>query len=391
MKNTKKIVSLLFFCYCAVSLLLFFFSYTQVDLNLTLSKVSLWQSIQKSFQFIGFYERPLATGWYIAVLIFFYLLYFMIVRLCQKHLIDQRVLWKIIIGVTLILVLSYPAFSYDMFNYMFTAKTVIVYHKNPYTVIPLQFTGLDNWIYFMRWVHLPSAYTPLWIALTLPSYLFGFGYFLLIMWNIKLLVAFSYLVTAWCIEKILLTVEKQQALVGLAIFALNPLVIIESLVSAHNDVVMMALALIAILLFTTKHSFSSWYSLSLSIALKLMTLFLIPAYFFRWNKLAALIGMSIGFILVVFQREVLPWYFLWIMPFVALLPSQTTVFILSSGVSLGLLLRYAPYLYYGHWNDPVPFLKSIVTMAPIVLSLAIILCIPKLRAHVFDYFRLKKS
>lgn len=382
---------MLFFCYSAAALLLFFFSYTQVDLNLTLSKVSLWQSIQKSFQYIGFYERPLATWWYIAILIFFYLLYFTIVRLCQKWVIERRALWKIIIGVTLVLVLSYPAFSYDMFNYMFTAKTVLVYHKNPYTVIPLQFMGLDNWIYFMRWVHLPSAYTPLWIALTLPAYLFGFGYFLLIMWNIKLLVAFSYLVTAWCIEKILLSVEKQHATVGLALFALNPLVIIESLVSAHNDMVMMALVLVAILFFTKKHMMVSWFTLSLSIALKLMTFFLIPAYFLRWNRIAALIGMSIGFILVLFQREVLPWYFLWIMPFVALLPSQTTVFILSSGVSLGLLLRYAPYLYYGHWNDPVPFMKSIVTVAPIVFSIVIILCTPKLRAHVFDYFRRSRS
>lgn len=383
MKNTKKIVDIPFFCYSAVALLLFFFSYTQVDLNLTLSKVSLWQSIQTSFQYIGFYKRPLATSWYIAVLIILYFLYFMIVRLCQKQVIERRMVWKIIIAVTLILVLSYPAFSYDLFNYMFTAKTVLVYHKNPYTVIPLQFTGLDNWIYFMRWVHLPSAYTPLWIALTLPAYLFGFGYFLLIMWNIKLLVAFSYLVTAWCIEKILLTVEKQQALVGLALFALNPLVVIESLVSAHNDMVMMALALIAILLSLRKHALLSWFTVSMSIAIKLMTIFLIPAYFLRWNRIAALIGMSSGFILVLFQREVLPWYFLWIMPFVALLPSQKTIFILSSGVSLGLLLRYAPYLYYGHWNDPVPFLKSIVTVAPIVLS---IVC-----WYIFHYFHRSKS
>lgn len=391
MNGSKKTYLILFVGYSAAALLLFFFSYTQVDLNLTLSKVSLWQSIQKSFQYIGFYERSLATGWYIAVLIFFYLFYFTIVRLCQRRVIDQRALWKIIVGVTLVLVLSYPAFSYDMFNYMFTAKTVLVYHKNPYTVIPLQFAGLDNWIYFMRWVHLPSAYTPLWIALTLPPYLFGFGYFLLIMWNIKLLVAFSYLVAAWCIEKILLTVEKQHATVGLAMFALNPLVIIESLVSAHNDMVMMAIATIAILFSIKKHTFLSWFTVSVSIALKLMTLFLIPAFFLRWNRIAALAGMSVGFILVLFQREVLPWYFLWIMPFVALLPSSTTVFILSSGVSMGLLLRYAPYLYYGHWNDPVPFMKSIVTVAPIVFSIAIILCTPKLRAHVFDYFCRSRS
>ena len=46
-----------------------------------------------------------------------------------------------------------------------------------YSVIPLDFTGFDPWIMFMRWTHLPSAYTPLWISLTIPLYLLSFGVF----------------------------------------------------------------------------------------------------------------------------------------------------------------------------------------------------------------------
>ena len=92
--------------------------------------------------------------------------------------------------IIIVLVLSYPAFSYDIFNYMFTAKTVLLYHKNPYEVIPMQFISIDPWVNVMRWIHLPSAYTPIWILLSLPAYFFGFGTFLLILWNFKIIAAF---------------------------------------------------------------------------------------------------------------------------------------------------------------------------------------------------------
>jgi len=39
----------------------------------------------------------------------------------------------------------------------------------------------------------------------------------------------------------------------------------------------------------------------------------------------------------------------------------------SIGLSLGLLLRYAPFLYYGYWNAPVPTIKFWATVIPAVL------------------------
>lgn len=353
---------LLLFLYCLASLSLFLYSYTQVDLNLTLSHVNLWQRIQRMFQYVGYFQRPASTAWYLATLGVFFLLYGIALVSIKTKIIDGRNLWKIVIALTAILVLSYPAFSYDMFNYMFTAKTVLIYHKNPYAVLPMQFAGIDSWINFMRWVHLPSAYTPLWIALTLPAYLFGFQLFLLILWNMKLLVAGFYLFSVWCIGAILKEVDKDNAVLGMGIFALNPLIIIESLVSAHNDIAMMAFALLAIYLSIKKKYWSSWFALALSIALKLMTIFLIPAALTKWRKGFALVGISLGLGLVLMRREFLPWYFVWVLPFVALLPTATVLLVTASGLSLGLLLQYAPYLYYGNWNAPVPFIKTVVTV-----------------------------
>jgi len=353
------------FLYGILGIFLFLYSYTQVDLGMTLTQASIWQSIQKWFQHVGYFNRPLSTGIYLVLLFFLFLFYSSIIRLIQRKQISSKRVWLIIIVIAITTVFSYPAFSYDFFNYLFTAKTVLIYHANPYQVIPLQFAGIDPWLSFMHWTHQPSAYTPLWILLTLVPYLFGFGYFLLLLWNLKLLLAGAYLATILGIGKLLEKEDKDYALLGVAIFALNPLVIIECLISSHNDIVMMALAVWAMVVYKQKKILFSWILLSLSAAMKLMTIFLIPAFFTKWKRLASFICIIIGFIAVLLQREVLSWYWVWIMPFIALLPRNKALWILSYSVSIGLLLRYAPFLYFGNWDNPVPIIKTWVTLIPV--------------------------
>ncbi len=360
--------------YVIVSFVLFLYSYTQVDLNLTLSTVNTWQYIQKAFQYIGYYERTFSTSIYVSVLGLLYALYVVTLRRIRTGTVSIHSFWRVVFCISIVLVLSYPAFSYDIFNYMFTAKTVLLYHKNPYEVIPMQFISIDPWVGVMRWIHLPSAYTPLWITLSLPAYFFGFGTFLLILWNFKIIAAGFYLLTVKGIYTALKAVDPDFALVGTAIFALNPLIIIESLVSGHNDIVMMAIAVWSMVIFIQKKQYLlSWCLLALSIGMKFMTVFLIPGFALRWRRSIALTGMIIGFVLVIMQREVLPWYFVWVMPFIALMPRRRNITLFAGAFSLGLLLRYAPFLYYGHWNTPVPMIKWWVTILPILVSCFIVL------------------
>lgn len=370
--KSSRVPALILISYCLISLALFLYSYTQVDLNLTLSRFSIWQTIQKSFQYVGYYMRGQSTGMYVGIIGFLYVLYIVTLHEIKKGVLGLHHIWEIIMCVSVLLVLSYPAFSYDMFNYIFTAKSVLLYHKNPYIVLPQQFASVDPWINFMRWIHLPSAYTPLWILFTFVPYLLGFGYLLLILWNIKILILLSYLATAIFLYKILYILDKKRSVLGLAIFALNPLVLIEGLVNAHNDMLMMALAMISFYLFLQKKRWWSYALLSVSVAVKLMTIFLFPVFMFGWNRRFALLAMSIGFCLVLLEREVLPWYLIWILPFVALLPELEHVTLIAGAFSLGLLLRYAPYLYFGHWNDPVPAIKSWVTLMPLAVAMCYI-------------------
>ena len=345
-------IILLHIGYIVVSVCLLLYSYTQVDLNLTLSRASVVQTIQKAFQYIGFYNRPISTGMYVAIISALFVLYRRSISLAQKGSLSLSKIWMIIWTIVLLVLFSYPAaFSYDFFNYMFTAKTVLVYHKNPYTVIPLQFAGIDPWTNFMRWTHLPSAYTPFWIFLTLIPYIAGFGYFVLVLFGIKALVAAFYLLACFALEKIVKRDAGHNAAVSMVLFALNPLVIIESLVSGHNDIVMMAIVLVAIWFLEQKNLIAAWWHLSLSIAAKFVTIVLIPVFFMRRNRLAMFVAMMIGLILVIFRRgEMLPWYWVWIMPFIALLPDYREMRVVATVFSFGLLMRYATFIYAGSYE-----------------------------------------
>lgn len=361
------------FLYIIVGTAFLGYSYTQVDLGLTLTQASIWRSIQTWFQHIGYFERPLSTILYLTIIAFLFLLYGYVLHLVRNKKLTTREVWTCIGALVLTTCIAYPAFSYDFFNYLFTAKTVLIYHKNPYIVTPLQFAGVDPWLSFMHWTHLASAYTPLWIIVTLIPYILGFGYFLPLIWNLKAVIALAYIGTALGIGKILETEDNERKLLGIAIFALNPLIIVECLISPHNDILMMAMVVWAMVLYRNKKKWLSWLLLSGSIAMKLMTIFLIPAFFTGFKRRFSLCLMSLGFIAVLFQREVLSWYWVWVVPFVALVPNMTVFVTISIGISLGLLLRYAPFLYYGHWNNPVPLIKNWVTWVPIGVSIVFVL------------------
>lgn len=337
--------------YITVFLALFLFSYTQVDLNLTLSRVGVAQTIQKAFQYIGYYQRPLAAGIYIGIVGVLFFLYIRMLSLAKAGILGMRDLRGFIISAAVLLVFSYPAaFSYDFFNYLFTAKTVLVYQQNPYAVTPLQFAGIDPWTNFMRWTHLTSAYTPLWIGLSLIPYVVGLGYFISVLFATKIMVAGFYLLAVYALQKIVHINGSKNPAYAVVFFALNPLILIESLVSGHNDIVLVAFAMLSVWMYTGKNIYASWMYLGLSIAAKLMTIFLVPVYLLRKNKEWMLMAMGAGLAAVLVQREFLPWYGVWVLPFVALNYGLTKIVRLSIIVSAGLLLSYAPYLYTGSYS-----------------------------------------
>lgn len=285
-----------------------------------------------------------------------------------------EVWWYIKITV-LILFFAYPAFSADLFNYIATAKVTYFYRENPYIVMPNEIPN-EPMLAYLNASNKVALYGWSWIALTALPHYFGFNSIILTMVSMKILIVLFFI---WLVRQI------QQASTNrawsVALFALNPLVIMETLVAVHQDVVMMALALYSFALVRKRQFLLSLVFFVLSIFIKGATVFLIPVYLFvlfrmhehlplDWKRIWywCALSMTCIFLLSPFREEMYPWYFIWVLTFVSLLPKQSFFVILSIAASLGLEFRIVPYLYTWRWDGITPMVKRIVTITPLILT-----------------------
>jgi Gpi18-like mannosyltransferase len=384
MKPSKRKIKLIFLGWTATLCSLFLYSFTQIDLNLTLSRVSVWQKLEKVFIYLGYFQRPTSTVIYLTIIFLLFVFYGLILWLARKGKLQMNQLRRLIGLTVLILFLAYPAFSHDIFNYIFDAKIVAYYHQNPYQVKPLDFPD-DPMTRFMHWTHRPSIYPPLWIGLSLIPFVLGLGFFLLRLLAFKALMLGCYLGTIWLILRISEELNPQQKIFRVAFYAFSPLVLIESLVSAHNDGVMIFFALLGLYLFLKKKLLPSFLSWLFSIGIKYITAILFPVFAFAvWQKMRikkvdyqklifmAILATFFAIFATSYRLGLQPWYLLWALPFVALKAEKGFLAWLTTGLSLGCLWRYAPFLYYGNWDPPIPTMMFWLTILPVALALLFI-------------------
>jgi len=360
---------------------LFFYSFVQIDLGLTLTRASWWQIIQKNFQQIGYFQRPLSTGLYLVILTSLFLFYGGILRKIQQKKINRQQVWRLILLTAAILWLSYNAFSYDFFNYIFDAKIITYYQQNPYQRQALDFPN-DPMLGFMHWTHRYYPYGPVWLALTVPLSFLGFQKLIPTMILFKGLAVVSYFGACWFLEKILTCLKTPRKLFVLALFAFQPLVIIETLVSGHHDLLMMMMVLAGFWFFLQKKPKLAWLMFFLSIGIKFVTVLLLPVFFWitfqnwqkrkiNWDKVwQACFWLMIAAVLLAVRRTNLqPWYFLYPLPFLMLMKRKNYLFWPIMMLLVGLLLHYAPFFYLGHWNPPVPEIKTNLNIISLAIGL----------------------
>lgn len=365
-------------------ILLFFYSFTQVDLSLTLSQVSLWQEVQKSLQYIGYFNRPLSAYLYIGIISLLFISYLSLLHLANKGVVSLALFWKITIFSVVILAFSYNAFSYDLFNYIFDAKIVTAYQQNPYEHKALDYAG-DPMLSFMRWTHRVYPYGPTWLLVTIPLSYLGMGYFLVTFFLFKFLMAGSFLGSLYFAQKILKKIDYKKSVFALLFFALNPLVIIESVVSSHNDSVMIFFALLSVYLLLERRYIGSVIGILLSIGVKFATVFMLPAYAYlmftsfskkQSNKdifFGLLLGfMSLAVVVVSIRTNFQPWYLLIALPFGIFLSQKYYVVIPFVVLSFLALFQYVPYLYLGNWDPPVPSILFSLLIGSIILSAVLV-------------------
>jgi len=376
---TKLFVGL----YILLAISLFLYSFTQIDLGLTLTRASFFATIQHAFQYIGYFNRSLSAVLFSVILILLFFFYVIFLLFAKRDLITKKTVWVTVFLITAILTLSYTAFSYDIFNYVFDAKIVTQYNENPYFKKALDYPN-DPMLSFMHWTHRTYPYGPTWLIATVPLSFLGLQYFLPTYFLFKLLAAGAYLGSVFAISRIMRVVAPKYELQAMVLFAFNPLVIIESLVSGHNDIVMMFLCLLAILLLVKKHYLVSLVVLFLSIGIKYATGFLLPLFVaialfdrkkipIKWEQIfiTFLVAMIFALVAAVLRSTFQPWYLLFILPFAALTPRKPYIVIPTIVLSFAAVVNYLPYLYTGNWDKPIPEILLTLNVSAVVLSVLI--------------------
>lgn len=365
------------------------FSYALTAPNLILSSWEPYWNFQTWIWATFFNNRPLLSYAYLSLIIGLIIFYLLIIKTWPKK---QKLSWWLPLLIASPLLLSNNALSYDVFNYIFNAKMVIVYHANPHIKVALDFF-YDNWTRFMHNTHTPAPYGYGWTVLSLFPYILGGGKFLPTWISFRF---FSF-VSLGLLSLILTRFTQLKSNKWLLIVLINPLLLIEVVSNFHNDLWMIFPAMISLLLVTqTKKSkfqlgdkIKPWLRIILSLFLlifsafiKLATLSLLPlwlALVLPWRKLwpqmhtwvknnwAFLASIALFLPLLTSRsKQFLPWYLSWSFVWIPLMmTSQVKIkkwwklWLLS--LSLSSLFRYLPFLWAGNYEGEVVNRQLLIT------------------------------
>jgi hypothetical protein len=339
------------------------YSFALMDPNLTLINHPLWTSFRDTMVQFGYLNRPDSWGTYLVLVSLLFIFHLLFLR--QHSHISPTKLALITGG---ILLFSYPMLSHDFFNYIFDAKILTFYGENPYTHMPGEFPR-DEWLRFMQWTHRTYPYGPTFLPLTLLVSFVSFGKFILNYIFFKAVFIAAYIGSVWALEKM----NKHWAL----FFATSPLVIIEGVVNAHNDLLAVFFAIIGIyMLSQSEEKWGGWKArlvLLLSGGIKYFTL---PALIVQKPKghgrediytVLSAVGV-LGLVLYVsFSGALQPWYYLNIFVFLPYFYSIIKKFHITF---FGLVVSYYPIIRFGVW-EPTPGVntKNLIIYGAFALNL----------------------
>jgi hypothetical protein len=388
-----------------VSLVLFsLFSYSLTDPNLVLSSWSPYWQFQQWMWQTFFLNAPLLSWSYFGLITSLWLSFFlMLTSLSDK---PTKLSWKHIllgsIGVAIPLIFSYNALSHDIFNYIFNAKMVLLYHADPHLQTALNF-ATDPWTRFMHNTHTPAPYGYGWTVISLIPSLLGAGKFLPTWLLFKGMSWISWILTSLMLYRI-----GQQRFEGklswsrFGLWFFSPLVLIEVLSSGHNDLWMMLPAMLSVATIAeipkstslrTKLLSGMW--LLLSVSIKYASLALLPVWFAlffqrylpesvrtRLQRYWPVVASLLMFLPLLSSRSQYfhPWYLLWPLvwlPWFGQLEQQKIKLhrlelLWQSclvAVSISSTLRYLPWLVAGAFYPGVLLQQQLITFAGLGLGL----------------------
>mgnify|MGYP003395313482 FL=1 len=87
----------------------------------------------------------------------------------------------------------------------------------------------------------------------------------------------------------------------------------------------------------------------------------------------ATFSMAVSVLLATQRTNYQPWYLLFILPFAAFISKRLPILIPVTILSFAGLLNYAPYLYLGNWDAPVPTILAWINIGSIAVSILVVI------------------
>ena len=150
-----------------------------------------------------------------------------------------RCIWIVALLAGSIYVLTPSTLSRDFAVYAGYGRIIILYHANPYYT-PLSAFPTDSFFQLDDWRNAVAAYGPLWLLVCAISTLVAGNSVLHYIFFYRILGLLAHLLNIWLVTTILRETKHSPHLVvlGTLLYAWNPLVLLESGLGGHNDIVM---------------------------------------------------------------------------------------------------------------------------------------------------------
>jgi len=177
------------------------------------------------------------------MLVAMFVCYLLVVACARAGAIAPRVAVAAVLAAHAIFLLGPPLFSADVFGYVDYARLAVVHGIDPYTHGAAAALH-DPVVRFVRWHDVATPYGPLFTVASLPLAWLSVSAAL---WACKLVAAAASLGCVWLVWRIARR-RGGSPVAAILFVGLNPLLLAYGVGGAHNDFLLMALALGAVLL-----------------------------------------------------------------------------------------------------------------------------------------------